>query len=227
MKYFLYQHKRLDTNQIFYIGKGTKKVKGNVYHRAFTKNSRNNYWLNIVNQTSYIVEILEEFDNEQDCLKKETSLIESLGYSWNNTGTLCNMIKNDSEIKYLARIGSSKKNSKQVHQYTLSGEYIQSFISVVSAIKKYPCDIYNAAAGRNKSAGGYQWSFVKLTKLNSYLKENKSKLVYQYDKHGNFIKEWQGTKVPSQELGIHRGAIRNCLSNIAKTAGGYIWKYNN
>ena len=28
-----------------------------------------------------------------------------------------------------------------------------------------------------------------------------------------------------EELDIHRGAIRNCLSGIVKTAGGYIWKY--
>ena len=231
MKYYLYQHVRLDTNDVFYIGKGTKKLKGNIYYRAYTKNSRNKYWLNIINVTPYKVEILEEFETEKECLLKETELIIKYGYSWNNTGTLCNMVKDDSEIKLLAREGSSNKNSKEVHQYSLSGDYIQSFSSVVKAKKQFPCDIYNAAAGRVPSAGGYQWRFVKYDKLNSYSSEtsriNKSKNIHQYNKQGIFIKEWNGTKEPSQKLGINRGSIRNCLSGISKTAGGYIWKYKN
>ena len=229
MKYYLYQHVRLDTNTIFYIGKGTKKLKGNTYHRAYTKNSRNNYWLNIINTTPYKVEILEEFETEKECLLKETELIIQYGYSWNNTGILCNIVKDDSEIRFLARESSSKKNSKEVHQYSLHGDYIKSFNSIVKAKKEFPCDVYNAASGRTPSAGGYQWRFVKYDKLDSYSSEssrvNKSKNVYQYDKQGLLIKEWKGTKQPSEELGIYRGAIRNCLSGIVKTAGGYIWKY--
>jgi hypothetical protein len=82
MNYYIYQHVRLDTNEVFYIGKGTKKLKGNVYHRAYTKNSRNEYWKNIVNQTSYKVEILEEFETEKACLLKESELIVLYGFSF-------------------------------------------------------------------------------------------------------------------------------------------------
>lgn len=229
MKYYIYQHIRLDTNEIFYIGKGTKKLKGNVYHRAYTRSSRNEHWLNIVNKTSYKVEILEEFETEEHCLLKETELIILYGFSWNNTGTLCNIVKDNNEIKFLARKGSSNKNCKEVHQYYLSGDYVQSFSSVVKAKKEFPCDIYNAAAGRVPSAGGYQWRFIKYDKLDPYSSEssriNKSKSILQYDKRGNFIKEWQGSKQPSEALNINRGAIRNCLSGIAKSAGNYVWKY--
>lgn len=229
MKYYLYQHIRLDTGEVFYIGKGTKKLKGNAYHRAFTKNSRNQYWNNIVNQTSYKVEILEEFDIEKLCLLKETELITLHGYSWNNTGTLCNVVKDDSEIKLLAREASSKSNSKKVHQYSLTGEYIKSFSSITNAKKEHPCDIYNAASGRVPTAGGFQWRTLRFNKINAYSVENsrvgRSKVILQYDLKGNFIKKWNGTKIPSAELNINRGAIRNCLSKIAKTAGGFIWKY--
>ena len=179
--------------------------------------------------TSYRVEILEEFETEKECLLKETELIIKYGYSWDNTGILCNMVKDDSEIKLLAREGASNKNSKEVHQYSLSGEYIQSFSSVVKAKKEFPCDIYNAAAGRVPSAGGYQWRFIKHDKLDSYSTEssriNKSKSIYQYDKQGLLIKEWKGSKQPSEVLNINRTAIRNCLAGLSKTAGGYIWKY--
>jgi len=228
-KYYLYQHRRLDTNVIFYIGKGTKKSKGNIYHRAYTKDSRNNYWLNIVNKTPYKVEILEEFEIEKECLLKETELIIKYGYSWNNTGILCNIVKDDSEIKALATKASINKNSKEVHQYSLSGDYIQSFSSIAKAKKQYSCDIYNAVNGRTPSAGGYQWRFVKYDKITSYCPKSsrisKSKTIYQYDKQGTFIQKWSGTKEPSEQLGIYRGAIRNCLSGLSKTAGGYKWKH--
>jgi hypothetical protein len=230
MKYYIYQHIRLDNNTVFYIGKGTKKFKGNAYYRAYTKSSRNTYWLNIVNITCYKVEILEEFETEEECLLKETELIIKHGYSWNNTGTLCNIVKDDSEIKLLARNGASKKNSKEVHQYSLSGDYIQSFNSVTRAKKEFLCDIYNAAKGRVPSAGGYQWRFIKYDKIDSYsLKHshiNRSKIIYQYDKEEVFIKEWKGSKEPSEMLNINRTAIRNCLSGLVKTAGGFIWSYH-
>lgn len=229
MKYYLYQHIRLDTEEVFYIGKGTKKLKGNVYHRAYTKNSRNEYWKNIINQTAYRVEILEEFDIEELCLLRETELIILHGYSWNNTGTLCNMVKDDSEIKILARKASVKSNSKNVHQYSLAGDYIKSFSSISEAKKEHPCDIYNAVSGRTPTAGGFQWRTTKYDKLDPYCVENsrmsKSKVILQYDLNGNFIKKWNGTKIPSVELNINRGAIRNCLSGISKTAEGFIWRY--
>lgn len=122
-----------------------------------------------------------------------------------------------------------KAHFKEVHQYSLSGEYLKSFPSIVDAKKEHPCDIYNAAAGRVPSAGGFQWRLIKYDKIDAYSAEssrvNKSKTVLQYDLEGNFIKEWKGTKEPSVELNIHRSAIRNCLIGIVKTAGGFIWKY--
>jgi len=229
MSYYIYQHIRLDRNEIFYIGKGTKKSKGNTYARAFTKNSRNQYWKNIVQLVPYRVEIIEEHESEEVCLRRETELIRLHGYSWDGTGTLCNMVDDDNEIRRLARIQSVKKSSKEVHQYDLEGNYIKSFPSITDAIKEHPCDIYNAASGRNITAGGFQWRTIKYDKLQPYNEElseiENSKLVYQYDTDNNLIKKWKGTKQPSEELGIHRGAIRNCLSNLAKTAGGFKWSY--
>jgi hypothetical protein len=223
MNYYIYQHVRLDTNEVFYIGKGTKKLKGNVYHRAYTKNSRNEYWKNIVNQTSYKVEILEEFETEKACLLKESELIVLYGFSWNNTGILCNMVKDDSEIRVRARIAAGKSNCKWVHQYSLNGDYIKSFPSIIDAKKEHPCDIYNAASGRSFSAGGFQWRLYKEDNIDAFSRTCKT--VYQYSLDNTLIKKWNGTKEPSIELSIHRSAIRNCLIGLVKTAGGYIWKY--
>jgi hypothetical protein len=52
--YYIYQHRRKDTGQIFYVGKGKGK-------RCFQKSNRNKHWHNITTKTEYEVEIL--FDN--------------------------------------------------------------------------------------------------------------------------------------------------------------------
>lgn len=52
--------------------------------------------------------------------------------------------------------------------------------------------------------------------------EVKKKSVLQYDKSGNFIKEWNSMKEAQDILGIH--GISNACLGRNKTAGGFIWK---
>lgn len=69
-RFYVYQHKTLDTNEIFYIGKGR-------HYRAYSQ-SRNSYWKNIVDKHGYSVEIIEYFDDEEKAFDKEEELIKSL-----------------------------------------------------------------------------------------------------------------------------------------------------
>jgi len=80
----VYRHIRKDKNQPFYIGIGSK-------YRANTKHERNSIWNRIVSKTGYFVEILFEYENREDAMKKESELIALYGRINNNTGTLSNM----------------------------------------------------------------------------------------------------------------------------------------
>lgn len=51
------------------------------------------------------------------------------------------------------------------------------------------------------------------------------KTVLQFDLDGNYIKEWFGLKTITQELKINPSNIANCCRGLAKSAGGFIWKY--
>jgi hypothetical protein len=51
--YYIYQHRRIDTGEIFYVGKGKAK-------RCFETTNRNTHWQNIINKTDYSVELLYE-----------------------------------------------------------------------------------------------------------------------------------------------------------------------
>ena len=53
------------------------------------------------------------------------------------------------------------------------------------------------------------------------------KSVLQFDKQGNFIKQWDSIKKASVVVNGFDGSIGNCLKGRVKSAGGYIWKYAN
>ena len=52
-----------------------------------------------------------------------------------------------------------------------------------------------------------------------------AKKVYQYDKSGNFIKEWPYMSLAANQLNISKGNIGEVCNGNRKTAGGFIWKY--
>lgn len=66
-KYYTYIHKTLDTNEIFYVGKGCR-------NRAFSKQGRNIYWHRVANKHGFKVEI-NYCDSEESAYKAEAELI--------------------------------------------------------------------------------------------------------------------------------------------------------
>ena len=81
----VYQHKRLDTNEIFYIGIGKTIL------RAKSKKSRNALWWNIVNKTQYEIIILKSNLTWEQACKVECEEIKKYGRRDLGTGILVNM----------------------------------------------------------------------------------------------------------------------------------------
>lgn len=114
-KYYVYRHIRLDKNEPFYIGIGTKPKKFTVYKmeycRAFQKYGRSLLWKKITNKSKYKVEIMFESKNLKLIRKKETELIKLYGRKNLRTGILCNLT--DGGELNNNRIISEKTKSKQ------------------------------------------------------------------------------------------------------------------
>jgi|GEM_PF-2331277 len=94
-KYYLYRHIRLDKNEPFYVGVGTKSGKKSKrfdthYKRAFNT-QRNNIWKGIVERTDYEVEILLESNDKKFIEEKEIEFIALYGRIVLETGTLANL----------------------------------------------------------------------------------------------------------------------------------------
>lgn len=71
-----------------------------------------------------------------------------------------------------------------------------------------------------------QYGFKKDSSMwKSQLISNPKKIILQFDKNGRFIREWYGLKTIECELSIDPSNISSCCRGIAKSAGGFIWKY--
>lgn len=79
-KFYVYVHRRLDSGEPFYIGKGSGR-------RAWSSCSRNSWWTNIVNKHGFDVEIVVDKLNEKsafDLEKKLILLFKKLNYNISN-----------------------------------------------------------------------------------------------------------------------------------------------
>lgn len=81
----VYRHRRLDTNEIFYIGIG-KDMK-----RPFDKVGRNIFWKKVTNKTKYEVEILIDNIDYEEAKELEILLIKEYGRRDLGLGTLVNL----------------------------------------------------------------------------------------------------------------------------------------
>ena len=230
-KHYLYQHIRLDTNEPFYIGIGTKYNHKKDYTRAKARGKqRNSIWRGITQRVDYIIEILFESD-EYDFIKtKEIELIKQYGQIIKNDGTLCNLTNGGDGTKGVIKINQWKP----MYVYTKDGVFYKEFKNIPECANFLNCakSTINVSYNKNHLVKGFivkdykELNVEPILDIKEKLVLSKSKKVYQYDENLNLIKEWSSTSEASRVLGISGGGIRECCSEYGrKKSGGYIWKY--
>lgn len=93
-KYYLYRHIRLDKNEPFYIGIGTKSkndINTHSFYRANSNLLRNRFWHFVVEKTKYGVEIMLQSNDKAFILEKEIEFIKLYGRRDKETGSLVNL----------------------------------------------------------------------------------------------------------------------------------------
>ncbi len=136
-QHYLYRHIRLDNNQVFYVGIGTKqKIK--LYKRAFeySKGRRTSHWKNVVDKTKYKVDILLESDNYEFIKEKEKEFITLYGRKDLGSGTLINMTDGgDGVLGRIVNEDTRKRisNKNKGHKYNVG---IRPSKETINKIKK-------------------------------------------------------------------------------------------
>lgn len=237
MNYYIYFHRRHDTNNIFYVGVGTKpkNTKSNfkkvIYARAYSTRGRNFIWKKISKITSYNVEIYAEFDSIKQAKLVETNFIKFYGRIIKNTGTLANIIESDEEIqmkqKEILKIKSEKSRIK-TFKYSLDGIFLEEYNSILEASIKnnIPYSTIDfCIKGKRKKGGLFLWKDFKKDTITKYSSHRKAKPVHQYDLNNNYIKTWNSIAEVGDYYNINTSKIRSCLCGKSKTSINYKWKF--
>lgn len=119
--------------------------------------------------------------------------------------------------------------SKEVHQYSLSGDYIRKWPSVSEAARELGVShsaISVCCRGGAKSAYGYVWSYEMKDSVEPVgPPKYRVKAICQYTLGGELIKKWESGADVQRQLGYDKSAICMCCRGKQKTAYGFIWRY--
>lgn len=121
--------------------------------------------------------------------------------------------------------------AKRVLQYSLDGDYIKSWDSIIEASNYLGINfrsIADCCRGEHCRAGNYMWKFddgLIPTTITPYSKLVHDKHIIQMDLNGNFIRKWYSANDIQEQLHIRRNNISSVCTGKRKSAGGYKWKY--
>jgi group I intron endonuclease len=123
----------------------------------------------------------------------------------------------------------SNNHKKLYYQYSLDGEFIKEWKGTDDIFNKLGIgrgDISSCCKGKQKTAGGFIWSY-KLEKINLNNNQHKNgKSINQYTLDGEFIKTFNSTKEAEKYLNKTGNNIASCANGKQKSAYGYLWVYN-
>lgn len=122
----------------------------------------------------------------------------------------------------------TETSPKTVFQYSMDGDFIVEYESSCEAERHTGIKasaIRRVCCGKCYSAGGYIWRYSKISKA-TYDKPThpNAKAVLQYDREGNFIKEWPSLKAVCEVYGS-APSNRSRSIRLQKFRGKYIWKF--
>lgn len=227
MKHYLYRHIRLDKNEPFYVGIGTKQPRvhphmRSEYRLAFDTNRKeSSIWNKIVNKTEYRVEILFESDDYDLIKEKEKEFIILYGrINKDDKGTLANLTDGgDGFIGY-----KPSKEKIENHRKLMTGR-IQSEEEKLKRNKSREGYLHSDET-KKKMSESHKGKKINIEHYNKLLQGqllSNSKSILQYDPYGNFIREWVSATEAARYLKIHMTSIRHCVQGKVNRAGGFIW----
>lgn len=123
-----------------------------------------------------------------------------------------------------------KNTQKEVFQYDLNGNFIQSFSSAHEAQRKTKIQFTNickVCRGERPQAGGFIWSYIYyeyVKPITTYVKRN-TKVAKLNIETGEIIEIYNSAKEAKRKTGINDTSIGRVCKGLSKSAGGFFWKY--
>ena len=124
-----------------------------------------------------------------------------------------------------------KTKGNAVAQYTLSGDFVQSFESSKEASRKISKsshhNIFKCCKERKGLSGGYQWRFLDDEPPGEYKGKvsGYSRQVAQYDLDGNLICIFNSISEAGRATSTNQSSISHCCLGRFKSANNFKWSY--
>ena len=210
--YIVYQHRRKDNGQIFYVGQG-------IVRRAYedVKNRRNSNWATVVEEAGgFDVDILVEGLTRDESLKVEAEYIKKYGTIKHGTGPLVN-----ERLSGTRGVESGYKHSEAKRR------------EISEKTKKAMKDpeVYKRHMDSHLSYWAKPESRIKASQVMKGVvageKHPQAKPVNQYTLDGQLIKTWSYARLAAKELGIKPSGICVCCKGTKPQYAGYKWSYAN
>ena len=121
-----------------------------------------------------------------------------------------------------------KRYKGQVHQYTIDGEYIQSFKRIMDASKACgaaSCTLIGQVCkGEKRIAFGYRWSYEKVDHLQEIVPAKRFRKVLRISPDGK-ERLYNTIVEAAKDNGLNASNITMACKGRLNTSGGYHWKY--
>lgn len=218
---YVYRHRRLDTNEVFYVGKGTRRFESSkCYGRSRDKNGRNKFWKNIVKKTQYATEIIANHLTEYEAHELEEFLISLYGRRDLRQGTLANLTDGGEGLKghvpQYVKILSEDQNRKMMEaRGDISGCNNPRAVSVIDVITlEIFCTLKLAA----------QEHGISTTILRKYLKrklpnQTNLMLLEEYERGMSLFKSDKRFTAPVRVVDTNTMIIYNSIKEASVVVG--------
>lgn len=194
-------------------------LRHNKHENPYLQNAWNKYGEDMfafaVIETCETDVLLEREQYYIDTLKPEYNIDVSTTHDHLNPETIEKMRKRRREQ---LDNGEIKLSWKEIHQYDLDGNYIQSFKSIGDAAKSsgiHVCSIERFLNGKYKKGGDFLWSLEKVEKMPPYIKpkrkdSNKSKKqIHVFNDAEDYV--FDGAKECAEYFKVHIVSVRGAI----------------
>jgi hypothetical protein len=205
-EHYVYLHRKPKTNEVFYVGLGK-------YFRCnqVCASHRNKYWNSIYNKYGRIVEIVNSGLSVEEAKLLEIENIKIYK-------PVANLTKGGDYCSCAQKI--------QVHSYSLLGDYVNSYESIMAAnitLDKNPKSqvIKRALDKENSMCYGFMWRTSKLKKISPYKKSPayNIKKIHCYNENGFYIKSYNKVSDVIKD-GFSRTGVSNVMNKLDRTTNG-------
>lgn len=126
-------------------------------------------------------------------------------------------------------LGHTKLFDKEIDQYSLKGDYLNTFLSIMEASRFLNLDFRNISATihnkRQKSCGGFLFA-IKGSKPNVYDKKRSGRKTYRvgkFKKSGELVDTYDTLHEAHIKSGVNKSVINSCVLGRSKPRGDFYW----